>query len=458
MLVSTRKICTTLIEGYRLPMLLLYPLFTTILALALLPILISLACRKKYRGRIGKRLGWGLAAQMAWLPSAKGPTLWIHALSVGEVTSAVPLVRGLRVAHPQARILFSVTTGAGDEVARKLLAPHVDLILAAPVDVGWVVPYFTRVIRPDLFLLVETDFWWHWLRCLRRRQIPTVLVNGRISAASMTRYRRFSRFFLPMFRSFSLLAMQTAADAAQMVALGVETDKVVTLGNLKFDTSLLSGAAINHGALAIQKERYGFAVAPPLWVCGSTHRGEEAILFRVYRRLLTRIADLQLVLAPRNIERAEEIVELAGGHGLVCRRWSLDPQKQESLLILDTIGELAGCYAMAEVAFVGGSLVASGGHNPIEPAAAAVPALFGPHMEDFAEIAAELIRCGGAGQVDSEDSLYNLLHQLLIDREQRRSMSEAARACVVANRGVVRRHLEAIAPLLSGMSPSPWKG
>jgi len=438
-------------------MLPLYPLFTTILTLALLPVLVPLACRKKYRGRIGKRMGWDLAAQVACLPPVKGPTLWIHALSVGEVTSAVPLVRGLRAAYPQARILLSVTTGAGDEVARKLLAPHVDLIFAAPMDLGWVVPYFVRVIWPDLFLLVETDFWWHWLRHLRHRQIPTVLVNGRISAASMTRYRRFSRFFLPMFRSFSLLAMQTAADADQMVALGVEPDRIATLGNLKFDTSLLSEAAVNHEALAIRKEQYGFAVAPPLWVCGSTHRGEEALLFRVYRQLLEQIADLQLALAPRNIERASEIAELAGQHGLNCRRWSHDHQDRGPLLILDTIGELAGCYAMAEVAFVGGSLVASGGHNPIEPAATAIPVLFGPHMEDFSEIAAELIQCGGACQVNSPDSLYNQMYRILTDQEQRRSMAEAARACVVANRGVVSKHLEAIAPLLPEIPSSPWK-
>lgn len=435
-------------------MLLLYPLFTTALALALLPVLALLACRKKYRGRIGKRLGWGLAAQVAQLPPSSGPTIWLHALSVGEVTSAVPLARGLRQAYPQARLLFSVTTGAGDQVARKLLVPYVDLIIAAPVDLGWVVPYFLRVLKPDLFLLVETDFWWHWLRRLRHERIPAVLVNGRISAASLARYRRLARFFLPMFRSFSLLSMQTAADAAHMVALGVKPDKVVTLGNLKFDTSLLSGEATNQEALAIQKERYGFAVAPPLWVCGSTHRGEETIVFEAYRRLRAEIADLQLVLAPRNIERAGEIIELAEQHGLSCRRRSTDRQDTGPLLILDTIGELAGCYAMADLAFVGGSLVAAGGHNPIEPAAVAVPVLFGPHMEDFAEIAAELIRYGGASQVDSGEELQAVLRDLLTDRNRRRSMAEAARACVLANRGVVRRHLEAITALLPGV-PSP---
>jgi len=274
----------------------------------------------------------------------------------------------------------------------------------------------------------------------------------------MTRYRRFACFFLPMFRSFSLLAMQTAADAAQMAALGVEPDKIVTLGNLKFDTSLLSEATVNHGTLAIQKEQYGFAVAPPLWVCGSTHHGEEAVIFQVYRQLLEHMPGLQLVLAPRNIERAGEIIELAGQHKLACRRWSIDRQDRGPLLILDTIGELAGCYAMADVAFVGGSLATAGGHNPIEPAAAAVPVLFGPHMEDFAEIAAELIRCGGASQVSSKDDLHDLLRHILTDQDRQRSMAEAARTCVLANRGVVRKHLEAIDVLLSGIPTSPWQG
>ncbi|MCL2790795.1 MAG: 3-deoxy-D-manno-octulosonic acid transferase [Desulfobulbus sp.] len=437
---------------------LLYPLFTSVLALALLPVFALLACRKKYRGRIGKRLGWGLAKQVAQLPAASGPTFWMHALSVGEVTSALPLAHGLRSAYPYARILFSVTTRTGHEMASKLLTPHVDLVIAAPMDVGWVVPYFRRILQPDFFILVETDFWCHWLYHLHRRHIPAVLVNGRISAASLSRYRRFARFFLPMFRTFALLSMQTAADAAQMAALGIAPDKVASLGNLKFDSSLSHGTTVNHGALAIQKERHGFAVAPPLWVCGSTHRGEEAVIFQIYRNLLEHIADLQLVLAPRNIERAGEIIELADQYSLTCRRWSIDHQSWGPLLVLDTIGELANCYAMADVAFVGGSLVAAGGHNPIEPAATAVPILFGPHMEDFAEISAELVRCGGACQVDSEEDLQDLLGHILTDKDRKRSMAEAARACVLANQGVVHKHLEAIDALLAAMPASPCKG
>lgn len=429
---------------------LLYTFFSSALALLLLPLLPLFALRKKYRNRIGKRLGWGLPGQLAQLSTSTGPAFWMHALSVGEVTSALPLVRGLRQAFPEARIVFSTTTGSGGEVARKLLAPYTDALIAAPLDLGSVVPFFIRTIKPDLFLLVETDFWPHWLHCLDRRGIPTLLVNGRISEHSFARYRRFALFFRPMFRTFSLLSMQTKADAAKMNALGIEPEKVAALGNLKFDTSQIAEARRDYASIAIQKERFGFAVAPPLWICGSTHRGEEELIFQAFQRLQEGLAGLQLLLAPRNVERAEEIIALGRRHGLECRRWSTDKGEQGSLLVLDTIGELAGCYAMADAVFVGGSLVAEGGHNPIEPAAVSVPVIFGPHMEDFAEIAEELIRFGGACRVESGDDLDAVIRRILTDTALRQSMEAAAWAYVEANRGVVHRHLEAVETLLAG--------
>ena len=200
----------------------------------------------------------------------------------------------------------------------------------------------------------------------------------------------------------------------------------------------------------MKKERYGFAAAKPLWVCGSTHRGEEELIFPVFKHLQTSVQDLQLLIAPRNIERAEEIAALGRQHNLECRRWGSDKGKPGPLLILDTIGELAACYAMADAVFVGGSLVAEGGHNPIEPAIAGAPVLFGPHMEDFAEIAEELIHGGGARRIESGDALLDALRHLLLDAPLRQSMANAARASVQAHQGVVRRHLEAIDTLLSG--------
>ena len=198
------------------------------------------------------------------------------------------------------------------------------------------------------------------------------------------------------------------------------------------------------------KVAWGFAPAAPLWICGSTHPGEEAMLFQAYGRLRVDLPDLQLLVAPRRIERRGEIRTTARAHGLNCRTRTGDGAQQGPVLILDTIGELAGCYAMAEVVFIGGSLVAAGGHNPLEPAAAGVPVLFGPHMEDFAEIAAALTACGGGRQVDSVDALTAALRGILADAALRRTMAAAAAACVRANSGVVEHHIEAVARLLAG--------
>lgn len=430
-------------------MCLLYQIGTSLLALLALPILLCLAARQKYRHRFLRRLGWGLQQQLAQsLTPAATPTFWLHALSVGEVTSALPLVRGLRDTYPTASIVFSVTTRSGSEVARKLLFPHIDALIAAPLDLGPVVPMFIRAIRPDLFILVETDFWPHWLHFLARQGIPTLLVNGRISVASFQRYQRLLPLFRPMFGSFTLLSMQTAADAATMRNLGLNASRVMNLGNLKFDTSHLRTLEYDQSAIACNRERYGFASAPPLWICGSTHRGEEAIIFEVFCALRAHMYDLQLLLAPRNVERGQEIVALARQFGLSSRRWSNDQKGQGSLLILDTIGELAACYAMADVVFVGGSLVAAGGHNPIEPAAAGVAVIFGPHMEDFSEIAATLVQSGGALQITSTDALRTTIHHILTDSSLQQSMAKAGWRYVQDNRGVVRRHLQAIDELL----------
>lgn len=429
---------------------LLYQIITGLLSLLALPVILYLAARPKYRQRFLRRLGWGLRQQLfQTLAPDASPTVWMHALSVGEVTSALPLVRGLRDTYPTAGLIFSTTTRSGSEVARKLLFPHIDALIAAPLDIGPVVPSFLRVIRPDLFILVETDFWPHWLQCLAQQNIPRLLVNGRISEPSFQRYRRWATLFRPMFASFTLLSMQTAADAEKMIGLGLDGGRVVNLGNLKFDTSQLHGHEPDQSAIASNRERYGFTAAAPLWICGSTHAGEEAIIFQVYAALRTRMPDLQLLLAPRNIERGQDIVALAGQIGLTCRLWSCDQTSRGPVLILDTIGELAACYAMADTVFVGGSLVAEGGHNPIEPAAVHVPVLFGPHMEDFSEIAATLVQSGGACQVTSTEALLEQLQRILTDATLRQSMARAGWQYVQSNRGVVRRHLQVIDDLLA---------
>lgn len=430
----------------------LYQILSSLLLLCVLPLSPFLVRQAKHRQRLGQRLGWGLRATIAPLQKLQGrtPVFWIHALSVGEVTSAVPLVQGLRQQYPNAMLIFSTTTRSGAEVATTLIAPWVNRLIAAPLDLGPVVPFFLHMIRPDCFIQVETDFWPHWLLCLRQQRIPAILVNGRISAASLARYQRLALLFRPMFACFSLLAMQSENDARNLQTLGIDPARIATLGNLKFDSRNTAPAIHTPVHQKERKTSYGFVAEEPLWICGSTHAGEESIVFAVFARLQPSFPTLQLLIAPRNIERSDEILALAAQHGLACRRRTTDKEVPGPILVLDTIGELASCYAMADMVFVGGSLVACGGHNPLEPAAVGVPVLFGPHMEDFSEIASELVEKGGALQVAEASVLERRLGQLLSDTEAARTMGQRAAACVASHRGVVANHLRMIDRLLAG--------
>ncbi len=428
-------------------MIFLYSLTSSLLLLLLAPFLLPLvAWKKKYRLRTLHRLGVGLNHRLQ-IPDTgrQQPVIWLHALSVGEVTSALPLVRGLRRHLPTATLLFSASTKSGMQVAEELVSPHVDLVFDGPLDIYWTIRSYIRLLQPGLFILVETDFWPGWLSQLHRRKIPLLLVNGRISARSLERYRKFGFFFRPMFRCFDILAMQTRRDAERLTGLGIPGQRVMTLGNLKYDTCPPGRA---DRCPAMDRQTLHLPAGGPLWICGSTHPGEEEIILAVFTELRSWIPDLRLLIAPRDIARAEEVADLARRLRLpVCRR-SEENGQEAPVVILDTIGELNGCYPLATVAFVGGSLVAEGGHNPIEPAACGVPVLFGPHMEDFAEIAADLVDCGGARTVTDRDSMIGLLAGIFANPERRRTMGRAGLAQVEKNRGVVNRHLAVIDDLL----------
>ncbi len=430
-----------------------YNILSSIALIAFLPLWIPLIlCRQKYRSRILDRLGFGLRKRLNRYKTAGTPlTIWIHALSVGEVTSALPLVEGIRHAYPDAVLVFSVTTSSGQQVARRIIAPHVTTIIAAPLDFFIAVRSFVNTIAPNLFILVETDLWPNWLQCLSTQGIPLLLVNGRISQKSFTTYQRFSLFFSPMFQTFSLISMQTKSDATKIATLGVKTGNIVTLGNLKFDTAE-AVTNRNHNGHLLSRKEYGLDNQAPLWICGSTHQGEEEILFKAYRQVTKSLTTLQLMIAPRDINRADEIAMLGSRNNLHCCKHTSNPQVPGRVIILDTIGELASCYQLADVAFVGGSLVDEGGHNPVEPAAFGVPVLFGPHMEDFEEIAAELISQGGALQINSSEHTVTALKQILTDQQFKQSLASAAKTCVDQNRGVVKNHLQHIRQLLE---PSP---
>jgi len=432
-----------ILAGTSPTMLALYNLIQILLLPIALPfLLIFILLTPRYRHRTWRRLGIGIGARVREKRPKGRQTIWIHALSVGEVTSALPLICGIRERFPEIFLVFSATTTSGSKVAEDLMADRADLVIPFPLDILPVTAAFVRHIRPDLFILVETDFWPNLLTCLQRWNIPAMLVNGRISRQSMASYRRFTFFFRPLFQTFRHLCMQTEGDRRNMIDLGVPADRVHTLGNLKFDTpSITAGSHFQPFPMSLPDQHL-------LFVAGSTHKGEEEIILNVFVRLQASYPDLYLVIAPRDISRGKEIQGLAASRGISssCRYEKNSENRQ--LLVLDTIGELAGCYRFADIAFVGGSLVALGGHNPIEPAVMQTPVLFGPHMEDFAEISAELLADGGAQRIDDEESFFQAANGWLGNPRLREEAGLAALSCVKKQQGVIERHLQLIQTLI----------
>jgi len=423
-----------------------YNFLQIILLITGLPILVPMVLvRRKYRGRTLKRLGFGMDKMPFHSGDGSGKVIWIHALSVGEVTSALPLVKGIRRDKPDAIIVFSAATRTGAHVAEKRIRPFVDRIIAAPFDLLFSIHRFIRQIRPDLFILIETDFWPNWLDQLRKNNIPIMLVNGRISKKSFRLYHCFSFFFRPVFRCFSLLSMQTRHDAEQMQRLGIAGQRIMTLGNLKYDTaSNPQDEPVTH----MTPSDLNIPENSMVWICGSTHRGEEEIILNAYKYLKAKTENLVLIIAPRDIARSGELMRLIREKGLQAMRRTSENNPRCRVLVLDTIGELTLCYQMARVAFIGGSLVPKGGHNPLEPAAYGVPVLFGPHMEDFQEIARDLENCGGGATVGSASELTEAVSRILLDELTYASMSGAAENLVQTNSGVIARHVQAINNLL----------
>lgn len=407
-------------------------------------LLLFVLFHSKYRSRTPARFGFGLKKTLRALSlrDKSGPTFWIHALSVGETTSAEPLIRGLRSHFPDCTIIFSVTTKSGRGVADSILPQQVDAIIDGPLDILPVVLFFQRSIKPSMFILVETDFWPNNLLLLAKKFIPTLLVNGRVSNNSVRGYKRLPFFFGPMFQSLSSLCMQTEEDKQKMASLGIRREKIFTLGNLKFDTPEVRIQAKVEDLKKLLPEN------KKLFICGSTHPGEEEILIECYKKLRANFPDLFLVIAPRNVMRAKEIQAIAKSYQLSASLRTEIGTNDADMYILNTIGELSSCYGLATVSLVGGSFVAKGGHNPIEPAALGVPVIFGPHMEDFSEIAESLVECGGAQQVAKAEELVEGVTALLQNEKTLKSASKAAKEFVLSHRGVIDKHIDLIRNLI----------
>ncbi|WP_163339376.1 3-deoxy-D-manno-octulosonic acid transferase [Desulfopila sp. IMCC35008] len=423
-------------------LILLYNILQSLAIIILWPLLLVVIFRKKkYGSRMLSRFGLGLPS-LAPVNKAKVKTYWLHALSVGEITSAAPLLAALRQHWPECRIVVTVTTTSGEKLARTLLVHSVDHILPAPLDFRPTVYHYMKIIQPDMYIHVETDFWPNLLTMMRAKSIPTILVNGRISSQSLKSYNKYRFFFSPIFNSFDHLCMQTEQDRTNMLAFGIARTKILTLGNLKFDTPAVKNQGNSEIQSLLPKEK-------KILTAGSTHPGEEKLIITVYSRLKHSHNDLFLVIVPRNPDRAAEIATLASDAGIKARFRSENTQDSISdLLIVDTIGELIDVYRASWAAFVGGSLVPTGGHNPIEPALFGIPVLFGPHMEDFSEIASALIKSGGGTSVHDIESLQSCIQKFLDEEPVRLQQGKSAREYVEKQQGVIDKHLNLIRSLL----------
>ena len=413
---------------YNIISLLLAPLFA-------LWALFYLLVNTEKREALPQRLGFDLGS----IPTHNKRVLWIHALSVGEITSAYHLVKELHQQHGHSTtIVFSTTTVSGHQLAQRLIAPYCDSLIYSPLDFLPVVKIFQKKIQPDLFVLIETDFWPNMLTSLSRSKVPLLLFNGRISERSMRRYRRLSFFFTPLFDKFTSLCMQTTTDKKNMVGLGIDEGKVTTLGNLKF------------GGCTTKKEdsallNLDFPADSIVLFAGSTHGGEEEAVLDAFVRLQNSTTSrLHLVIAPRKISRCNEIIGLIRNLDLSYHRYASSESDFPDITIIDTIGDLPTLYQFADVSFIGGSLVDEGGHNPLEATCWGCPVLFGPHMTDFSEISRDLVECGAALMVKDQQSLCQSLELLLSDEATRQEMGAQALSYSTGHDHVIADHLRLI--------------
>ncbi|HEY2989787.1 MAG TPA: 3-deoxy-D-manno-octulosonic acid transferase [Candidatus Binatia bacterium] len=410
-----------------------------LLGFALLPLWLVLG--KRYREGFFQRLGFYPRALRASIRGAR--PIWLHAASVGEVLAARALADALKSKFPERKIVLSTFTSTGRDVARRSVAA--DLFVFLPLDHPWIVGRALAVFDPCILIVLETELWPNLLRLSYKRGIPTLLLSGRLSPRSFRRYFFFRRFFSPVIRQLTALGMQSPEDAERVVRLGADPRRIQITGNLKraamFDDENRANGRPRIDLLLNGKERRRVLVA------GSTHRGEEEILMEAFQRLRPSFPDLVLVLAPRHPQRFPEVEKLLEKSGLsYAKRSEMNGLHATApdVIFLDTLGELAIFYSVADIAFVGGSLVDGGGHNVIEPARFRKPVLFGPHMTNFTAIAEELKRSGGGIEVSGKDELMRELARLLRDPPGAKNAGESAYQAAKGDRKVVERSIELI--------------
>jgi 3-deoxy-D-manno-octulosonic-acid transferase len=412
------------------------------LGLPLVAIRLWLRARKApaYAKRVGERFACGM-------PTMKPGGIWVHAVSVGESIAAAPMIRALLQRYPQLPITVTCMTPTGSERIQALFAnePRIQHCYL-PYDLPCAAKRFLDRVRPKLAVIMETELWPNHIHQCARRGIPVALANARLSERSARGYGRFGKLTGPMLAEMSLFAVQTEAEAQRFRDLGARAETVEVTGSIKFDLTidpeLLQRAAELRGQWQARER--------PVWIAASTHEGEDEVVLAAHRQLLASHPDTLLILVPRHPERFNPMFDLCRQQGFATvRRSSGEPVTDTtSVLLGDTMGELLFLYALADTAFVGGSLVPNGGHNLLEPAALAKPVLSGPHLFNFLEIAAQLRSAGALQEVEDAEGLALAVQRLFELPKDAQRMAEAGLKVMRTNQGALQRLLDGLGRLI----------
>jgi len=429
----------------------MYVLYTMLLllgGLGLLPHILWRCLRgATYHQDLAERCGYGIVPPTE-IQGGSG-CLWFHAASVGEVQGVRPIIASLHQCLPELPIVLSAFTPAGKQMAQRIV-PEAALVFVLPLDLPWLMRRMIRRLRPRALLVQETELWPNLFRAAARRHVPVVLVNGRLSPRAFRHYQWGRPLMRRVLADVTLFLVQSEQGAQRLQHLGADVRRMHVVGNTNIDRALLATAhpTAPHALTALVTGRR-------LLVAGSTHEGEETVLLSVYRRLQVQYPDLLLVLAPRHLERVETVLRQVQAHHCravrrsQCEHLHTADLAGATVIVLDTMGELATLYSLCTVAFIGGSLVPIGGHNALEPAVFAKPLFFGPYMDHFPELAALLQQAGGAIQVHGAEELYERLAYCLTHPEAGSAIGRCALAALTANRGALERTTQAVTALLS---------
>lgn len=418
-------------------------LYTLLFHLGLPLVALRLFLRARKAPAYGQRVAERFAIK---LPPMRQGGIWVHAVSVGESIAAAPMVRALLKAYPELPITVTCMTPTGSERIRALFAdePRIQHCYL-PYDLPWAAARFLDHVRPRLGVIMETELWPNHIHQCAKRGIPVALANARLSARSARGYGRFAKLTRPMLAEMSLIAAQTETEAERFRSLGARPECVQVTGSIKFDLKLDEQLLPRARQLREQWQ----ASQRPVWIAASTHEGEDAQVLEAHRRLLQVHADALLILVPRHPERFNAVHALCAEQFATVRRSSAELVTDATQVLLgDTMGELLFLYALADIAFVGGSLMPTGGHNPLEPAALALPVISGPHVFNFLDISAMLKDAGALQSVDDSQALAAAVQRLVELPQDAKRMGEAGRAVMQANQGALQHLLDGLARLL----------